>query len=265
MTTEHGDIRVGLMPYLNSEVFYYDFESAGMELCPLVPNAMGQAAARGDLDAGPVPLVDCFLLEDQFEYVNGFCIATVERARSILLYCRQPIEEMKGASVAVTGETSTSAQLLRVLLTHRFEVRPREYVTLEQPHDAYLLIGDNALRRMGGDPSYPFLYDLGQVWHDWTGLPFVFACWIVRKTVDSDVRQRLRDQLDTSIQAGLTNVEAISDKRHADLGLSRQEVVEYIRSFHYVAGEEEREAIGRFRHLLEALPQASAITANTER
>ena len=253
------------MPYLNSEVFYYDFESAGMELCSMVPNAMGQAAGRGELDAGPIPLVDCFRLEDRFEYLDGLCIATVERALSILLYCRQPIGELSGASIAVTGETSTSAQLLRVLLTHRFEVRPREYVTLEQPHDAYLLIGDNALRRKGGDPSYPFLYDLGRVWHDWTGLPFVFARWIVRKTVAAETRHRLRDQLETSIQAGLANVEAIADKRHADLDLSRLEVMEYVRSFHYVAGEEEMEAIGRFRHLLEALPQASAMTANTER
>ena len=265
MTTEHGDIRVGLMPYLNSEVFYYDFESAGMELCPMVPNAMGQAAGRGALDAGPIPLVDCFRLEDRFEYLGGLCIATVERARSILLYCRRPIGELNGASIAVTGETSTSAQLLRVLLTHRFEVRPREYVTLEQPHDAYLLIGDNALRRMGGDPSYPFLYDLGQVWHDWTGLPFVFARWITRKTLPAETQRRLRYQVETSIQAGMANVEAIADKRHADLDMSRQEVMEYVRSFHYVAGEEEMEAIGRFRHLLEALPQASAITANTER
>ncbi|MCZ6891679.1 MAG: menaquinone biosynthesis protein [Chloroflexi bacterium] len=265
MTTEHGDLRVGLMPYLNSEVFYYDFESAGMELVPMVPSEMGQAADRGELDAGPIPLVDCFRLEDRFEYANGFCIATVERAWSILLYCRRPIGELSGASIAVTGETSTSAQLLRVLLTHRFEVRPREYVTLEQPHDAYLLIGDNALRRKGGDPSYPFLYDLGQVWYDWTGLPFVFARWIVRKTVASDIWRRLRDQLETSIQAGLANVEAIADKRHADLGLSRQEVMEYVRSFRYVAGEEETEAMGRFRHLLEALPQTSAVTANTER
>ncbi|MCZ6789480.1 MAG: hypothetical protein O7D33_06020, partial [Chloroflexi bacterium] len=114
-------------------------------------------------------------------------------------------------------------------------------------------------------PSYPFLYDLGQVWYDWTGLPFVFARWIVRKTVASDIRRRLRDQLETGIQAGLANVEAIADKRHADLGLSRQEVMEYVRSFHYVAGEEEMEAIGRFRHLLKALPQTSAIAASTER
>ena len=41
--------------------------------------------------------------------------------------------------------------------------------------------------------------------------------------------------------------------------------MEYVRSFHYVAREGEMEAIERFRHLLEALPQASAIMANTER
>ena len=95
MTASPGNLRVGLMPYLNSEVFYYAFERAGMELHPMVPSVMARAAERGELDAGPIPLVDCFRLEDRFTPVNGFCIATVERARSILLFCTRPIEELE--------------------------------------------------------------------------------------------------------------------------------------------------------------------------
>ena len=91
------------MPYLNSEVFYYDFESAGMELCPMVPSEMARAADRGELDAGPIPLVDCFRLEERFTPVNGFCIATVERARSIIFFSNRPLQELEGASVAITA------------------------------------------------------------------------------------------------------------------------------------------------------------------
>ena len=243
------------MPYLNSEAFYYAFDRAGMELHPMVPSVMARAADRGELDAGPIPLVDCFRLEDRFTPVNGFCIATVERARSILLFCKGPIEKLGGAMVAVTEETSTSAQLLRVLLAHKYDVQPEGYVTLEEPHDAYLLIGDNALRSKEGDASFPFLYDLGQEWHDWTGLPFVFARWVVRRTAPAEQQRRLHDQLDSSIREALANVEAIAHKCHADLGLTPQEVMEYVRSFHYVAGKEEEQAEERFRHLLETLPK----------
>ena len=205
----------------------------------------------------PIPLVDCFRLGERFPPINGFCIATVERARSILLFSQGPINELDGKVVAITDETSTSAQLLRVLLAHKYGVQPREYVALEEPHDAYLLIGDSALRSKTGDPSFPFLYDLGQEWHEWTGLPFVFARWIARGTTPAEQQRLLHDQLDASIQAALKNVEAIALKRHSDLGLTIQEVIEYVQSFHYVVGEPELQAIERFRHLLEALPEAA--------
>ena len=53
MTANGGNLRVGLMPYLNSEAFYYAFDRAGMELHPMVPSVMARAADRGELDAGP--------------------------------------------------------------------------------------------------------------------------------------------------------------------------------------------------------------------
>ena len=248
-------LRIGLMPYLNSEAFYYAFDSAGMELLPMVPSVMARAAEQGELDAGPIPVVDCFRLEERFTPVNGFCIATVERARSILFFSKRPIQELEGASVAITDETSTTARLLRVLLTHKFGVQPQRYVTLKDAHDAYLLIGDNALRSKGGDPAFPYLYDLGQEWHQWTGLPFVFARWVIRKTAPAEERQRLHHQIAASIPAALANVETIARKRHADLGLTPEEVKEYVQSFHYVMGEEEQQAVERFRRLLEALPE----------
>ena len=34
------------------------------------------------------------------------------------------------------------------------------------------------LKRSG---IYPHVLDLGTAWYDWTGLPFVFAVWVVRK------------------------------------------------------------------------------------
>ena len=253
MRAEHR-LRVGLMPYLNSEPFYYAFDSTGMELHPMVPSAMAQAADAGSLDAGPIPIVDCFRLEDRFVPVDGFCIATGQRARSILFFSDRPVQALDDAAVAVTNESSTSAQLLRVLLACKYGVQPRRYVSLDEPHNAYLLIGDNALRGKGDDATFSYRYDLGKEWHHWTGLPFVFARWIARREVPADLQRQLRDRLDASIKAALRNVEDIAEKRHAGLGLTPQEVVEYVRSFRYVIGPEEEQAIERFRGLLEALP-----------
>ena len=85
--------RIGCIPYLNSEVFYFGMAGEdGVELHPLVPRALSNAATEGGLDAGPVPLVTCFELEDTFKPLGNFCIATGEKARSILLFSKRPIE-----------------------------------------------------------------------------------------------------------------------------------------------------------------------------
>lgn len=248
-------IKIGLMPYLNSEVFYYTFDTTGVEMCPMVPSVMARAAEMGVLDAGPIPIVDCFRLEDRFIPVNGFCIATVDRARSILFFANKPIEELGGAMVAITDETSTSARLTRVLLAHKYHVRPASYVHLDKPHDAYLLIGDTAMQNQTPTDEFPYRYDLGQVWYEWTGLPFVFARWIMRNDLAASQQIWLHDQIANSISIAMENVDAIANKRSVDLRLTHNEVAEYVRSFHYVLGEAEEEAILRFRGLLDTLPE----------
>src|SRR5436190_20439407 len=59
---------------------------------------------------------------------------------------------------------------------------PMDQPAEECDADAVLLIGDRAMR--AALPGYPYSYDLGQEWTEWTGLPFVYAVWAVRPGVD---------------------------------------------------------------------------------
>ena len=247
--------RIGRIPYLNSEVFYYGMAGeTGVELRPLVPRALSNSASEGGLDAGPVPLVTCFELEDTFKPLGNFCIATVEKAHSILLFSMRPMDELNDAVVGVTGETSTSVRLMKILFAERFSVTPRSYVGIqEEDADAFLLIGDEALRNQRGVPGYPYLYDLGQEWHQWTGLPFVFARWVVRRDLADDKVRWLESLITRSIEQGLADVDKIAASRQ-DLNMTPEEVIEYVRSFHYHLGEDELKAIEKFRTLLPQLP-----------
>jgi chorismate dehydratase len=66
--------------------------------------------------------------------------------------------------------------------------RPAEQVEA----DAVLLIGDRAMRACL--PGFVHAYDLGQEWHDWVGLPFVYAVWAVRPGVElGDVTSALHE------------------------------------------------------------------------
>ena len=253
--------RIGRIPYLNSEVFYYSMAGEpGIGITPLVPRALSNAASEGGLDAGPVPLVTCFELEDAFKPLGNFCIATVEKAHSILLFSKRPIDELNDAVVGVTGETSTSVRLMNILFAERFNVTPSRYVDLNEiSRDAFLLIGDEALRNRCGVPGYPYLYDLGQEWYEWTGLPFVFARWVVRRDLADDKIRWMESLLSRSIEQGLADVHKIAASRR-DLDMSDDEVIEYVRSFHYRLGEDELKAIDKFRTLLsQSSPEPPAL------
>ena len=245
--------QVGLMPYLNSALFYLYMPQEGVALHPMVPTAMAKAAYDGLLDAGPIPLVDCFNLEEKFEPLGDFCIATTRQARSILLFSTVPVEELEGGSnVAVTDETSTSARLLRVLLRHRYGLREPRYVGLDEPHDALLLIGDGALKQRHGVSGYGYRYDLAEVWSDWTGLPTVFALWIVRRELAQEAKAALTEAIARGLEQGWDRMAEIT-AQHRDLGMSQEEVAEYLGGFSFTVGPAEREAIERFRTLLATL------------
>ena len=249
--------RVGKIPYLNSEPFYYRMVREDIELISLVPSDLSRAAEAGEIDAGPVPVVDCFRLEDRFTQLGQFCIATLDKARSILLYSKRPIQDLGGATIGITGDTSTSRRLLQVLLTFRFEVEPKEYVTLKDESDAFLLIGDDALRRRYGVPGYPYRYDLGEEWHKWTGMPFVFALWVVDKNMPAKRTSYLENVLYTCVDEGLEHMSIIGQMRE-DVRMSAKEIVEYYQGFRYWAGVAEIKAIAKFREYLTSLGVVTA-------
>lgn len=66
---------------------------------------------------------------------------------------------------------------------------------------ARLLIGDQAIRfRQSHADGYQF-WDIGEQWKKLTGLPFVYALWLIRPEVPdgSAIAQRLRDLRDENV------------------------------------------------------------------
>jgi chorismate dehydratase len=128
--------------------------------------------------------------------------------------------------------------------------------------DAVLVIGDEALiRAKSGLANFRYSFDLAKEWNDWTGLPFVFAVWALRKGTDAAKRQALINQLE---QAALD-----ADQRHPNfgawhgkrLGLTPAEVQVYFDGFNYRLGDREKEAMEKFRALLVETETRAAVIA----
>jgi chorismate dehydratase len=112
-------------------------------------------------------------------------ISAVGQVKSVLLFSRVPVEELDGCPIGLTAESDTSVNLLKILLarkygfTNRFERTSLPIAEALEQYPGVLLIGDLALKAVEAG-CYRF-YDLGELWHEFTGLPFVFALWIARQ------------------------------------------------------------------------------------
>lgn len=247
-------MKVGRIPYLSCEPFYFDMARRDMVLCDLPPRALAAAAARGDIDAGPVPLADCFRLQDRFRLLAGFCVATIRQAVSVVLHARRPLQELAGACIAIPADAVTSFQLLQCLLAIKYQVQPGAYVTLADPPDAdaVLLIGNQGLRRRYRMRGYPHVYDLGEEWYQWTGLPFVFAHWVVRRDIEPEAVVALEESLYAGLQDwadGLFHLAAARD----DLAMDARDMLTYTQGIRYFVGRPEQRAIECFRGYLAQL------------
>ena len=248
-------LRVGHMTYLNSEVFYRHLPEESCELVAMPPRAMAAAVDRGDLAAGPLPTAEVFRLGDAVRPLGNLGVASDGSANSVFLFSHLPVDKLNGKRIAVTTHTATSIQLLRVLFADLWNVSGHEFVRTDESHDAVLWIGDPALERRSSG-QYPYRYDLGRSWRGLTGLPFVFAEWVIRADVPRDRANQLERLVSQATQAGTDffSVLKISRER-ATPAMSESDVADYIRAFTYFLGPRERRGQQEFRRRLELLPE----------
>ena len=246
-------ITVGRVIDLNFEPFYIDMVRRGIVLQDVSLKDIPQAFRDGEINAGPVSLVDSFALEDICDPVAGFCLSASNKAGSNLLYSKKPMEELSGATIAAATADSTTRKLFQVLLAQKFEGNNNSFVTMPDEHDAFVISGDDALRRRRGARGYGHRYDLGEMWHEMTSLPFVFARWMARKELSKDETLLVEDTLYVGLEDGVDSLFHLSDPKDHLLMMAR-DIVEYIIGYRYFVGLSERKSIDLFKEYLAKLP-----------
>ena len=173
--------------YLNTKPLIHDLEELApdADLTLEVPSRLADQLHCGQLDVALIPVIEYFR-HSGYRIVPNIAIASNGPVLSVTLFSRVPWPAIR--RVALDEGSRTSAALTQILLRQRHGIRP-ELVPLpldreaeEVAADAVLLIGDRAMRACL--PGFSHAFDLGQEWHDWVGLPFVYAVWAVRPGVD---------------------------------------------------------------------------------
>jgi chorismate dehydratase len=247
----HAAARVGAVQYLNTRPLVHGLAAAGVDVRYDLPSRLADRLAGGDLDVALVPAVELFGGAG-YRIVSDACIGCRGPVMSVKLLFRTPPERV--ATLAIDEGSRTSATLARILLAERHGTTPRlEPLPIgaglaDTRADAVLLIGDRALGPAGGPPgggSFQVVWDLGDEWCRWTGLPFVFAVWAAPAQVDTAVLEPL---LARARDSGLANLAAIAAAEAAGHGLTVPQCLGYLRdNLHFHLGPREHEALWLFR------------------
>lgn len=190
--TELRRPRVGHIQFLNCLPIYWGLMRSGalidVDLRKDTPDRLNTALVAGELDVGPISLVEYLRHADELLLLPGLAVGSDGPVLSVNVVATRPLAELTGARVALGSTSRTGVLLARMLLQERYGVRPEYFrcppdltgMLLEA--DAAVLIGDVALRALYTAPRRGLtVTDLGQAWREWTGLPMVFAVWAVRR------------------------------------------------------------------------------------
>lgn len=196
-------LKVVAVSYLNTKPLLYGLLRSPLarqiDLSLQIPSACAQRLRDGQADLGLVPVAIIPELPE-WHLVSNFCIGANGPVKTVCLYGDQPLESWD--SVLLDYHSRTSVALTQLLFSEYWQREP-DFLPAQPGYESQiggrrggLIIGD---RTIGMEERYPYVYDLGEAWQHFTGLPFVFAAWISRHPLGPEINA----QFDAAFQRGV--------------------------------------------------------------
>jgi chorismate dehydratase len=238
-------VRIGCVRYLNSRPLIAGLSGVRLEH----PSDLARALREGELDVALVPVFEALRAPaGVYACVDGVGIGSWGPVYSVFVAHRRPPHLW--SRVVADPASLTSVHLLRVLSRLRgnsvMEVVPLESSSEEERQVAQLWIGNQAIAFRGqvaADAGLGF-WDLGEVWSAETGLPFVYAVWVMRRDTLAGREQEVADAFRAVARRGVAQREAIAQSdREFGFDFANRYLQEHIR---FELGENQKRGIERF-------------------
>ncbi len=245
-------VRLGCVRYLNARPLIHGWPG---EVRFDHPAALCRQFAVGDLDVALVSSFE-YLRNPIYSIVDGVAIASSGPVYSVILAHLGEIEALR--EVVADPASLTSTNLLRCLLGQRGLAPEFTGAGEIEPGRGRLLIGDRAIRfRQESGPRYQII-DLGEEWKRQTGLPFVYALWLIRP--EFQPQRQIAEALRSLGNENRARLETVID---AQPERERAFCRFYFRDcLRFTFGEEEKRGFHRFAELCvrqKLLPSAPPI------
>jgi len=249
--TTFGFMKISVVSYLNSLPLVYGIQhSEELRNCEIildVPAIGAQKLASDEADIALVP-VGAFPVPGSVEWVGNYCIGVEGPVRTVCLFSEVPLEKIR--KVWLDSHSRTSIQLIRILAHEHWKLdwvftpayEGFEKTAIQGDH-AGVCIGDKVF---GIENRYPYKYDLAEEWIRFSGLPFVFAAWAVKRPVDPE----FINQLNRAQEAGIKAIPDIARDCSLKMNLPESQIRDYLtRNISYPFTTEKKAGMERFHAL----------------
>lgn len=273
--------RVGHIQFLNCLPIYWGLMRSGalldVDLRKDTPDRLSSALVAGDLDIGPITLVEYLRNADDLLLLPNLAVGSDGPVLSVNLVSTRPLSELDGRPVALGSTSRTGVLLAQMLLAEQYGAEPEyfrcppELTQMLLEADAAVLIGDPALRALYEAPALGLqVTDLAQAWKEWTGLPMVFAVWAVRKefaAANPGVVKEVHEAFQRSRDLCLGELDDVAESAARWEPFDAATLATYFRALDFSLGERQIEGVREFarraaaRGEVPALPEEGPVFA----
>jgi len=251
-------VRIGMVNFINTAPLYDVWLSTvnrpDWSVVEASPSALNRMLYADQLDMGLVSSQEYAVHPENYILLDDISISASGPVGSVFLFSQCEPELLTGRLVLLSGQSQTSASLVKIILDNFYKVKPLYEIgsALEAGGNynisGVLAIGDEALI-LAQQKTYPYKIDLGKIWHEMTTLPFVFAVWAIRSEfcrTNSDIVSEIHRELLRCRQEGMDDLKNISRRVGPRVSMDAAACYEYLRGIEHDLGPKKKKGLIRF-------------------
>jgi chorismate dehydratase len=245
-------IRISAVRYANTYPFIYGLKKSGFEKKVSLeidhPADCAEKLITGKVDVGLIPVGALPRLKEYF-IISDYCIGANGKVRTVMLLSNCPFDEIK--KINLDYRSRTSVNLIKVLAQFKwkreFEWKPTsdkfDFLNISNDEGA-VLIGDQCFE---SENKFKYKIDLAEEWKNYSGLPFVFACWVSNK----QLQKEFLDSFNEALSCGVRNIDRTAAFFAHNSVLSEEELKVYLKTnIDFNLDENKRKGMNLFLRLL---------------
>lgn len=208
-------IKISAVSYTNTKPFIYGIKHSDIlnqiDLSLDIPSDCAIKLINNQVDIGLIPVAEIPNVPNA-NIVADYCIGSDGAVNSVFIFSDVPVEEIK--TVRLDMHSRTSNNLAKTLLKFYWK-KEVEYTSNQQAKtDAFVLIGD---RTFDQKSKYAYVYDMGEVWKKFTGLPFMYAAWVANREIHQDFKNDFNAALKLGLDSRQQLIDELPNYSHIDI------------------------------------------------